>query len=134
MKRNFLIWAVAGILSVATIGTATAQTDAAAEKQSKRWNKGEKQNGKGLESLNLNDAQKDKVKQIQEKYKAQSDKIKNTPLTVEDRKKQMADLRKSRHEEIKSVLTPEQAQQLDERAKNRKDNPKGKRMRARQSS
>jgi Spy/CpxP family protein refolding chaperone len=132
MKRNLFTLAVAGLLSTFTLHTAMAQTDVTADKQPKRWNKGERQNGKGLESLNLTESQKGKVKEIQDRYKVQADKLKNTPLTVEDRKKQMEVLRKKRHEEIKSVLTPEQAQQLDERAKNRKDGPRGKRMRAHQ--
>lgn len=132
MKRKLFTLAVAGLLSTFTLHTAMAQTDVTADKQPKRWNKGERQNGKGLKSLNLTESQKGKVKEIQDRYKVQADKLKNTPLTVDDRKKQMEVLRKKRHEEIKSVLTPEQAQQLDERTKNRKDGPRGKRMRAHQ--
>ncbi|MBX2939739.1 MAG: hypothetical protein KF880_06650 [Ferruginibacter sp.] len=132
MKRNIITLAIAGMLSTFTLNTATAQTDITAEKQTKRWNKGDRQRGDGLESLNLSETQKGKVKQIQEKHKMEAEKLKNTPLTVEDRKSKMADLRKKRHEEIKSVLTPEQAQQLDDRAKNRKSGYKGKRIRAHQ--
>ena len=128
MKRNFLTLVFAGCLSAFAFNTSFAQTGVESEQQEKRWNKADrKKGGQNMESLNLTDDQKAKVKAIRADYKVQAEKIKNTPLTADERKSQMKALHQSEKEKIKAILTPEQAQQMEANKEKKKERFKNKR-------
>ena len=80
-------------------------------------------NGKEqLESLNLSPDQKDRMAKMRENYKAQFQAIKdNNSLTEEQRKEQMKALKLKQHQEMKSILTKEQAQKMLSNKKPRKE-------------
>lgn len=75
-----------------------------------------------MESLNLSPDQKASMSKMRESYKGQFQAIKdNKSLTDEERKEQMKALKQKQHEEMKNILTKEQAEKIQSSKKPRKE-------------
>jgi Spy/CpxP family protein refolding chaperone len=66
-----------------------------------------------MESLNLTQDQKDRMAKLRESYKGQFEAIRdNKSLSDDQRKEQMKALKEKQHNEMKSILTKEQAEKM----------------------
>jgi Spy/CpxP family protein refolding chaperone len=101
---------VAAIFATAAVAQ-TAQTPAQGERQG--WKHGGK--GRSLEALNLTSEQKSKLQALQEEQRSKMQALRgNTSLTEDQKKQQMRELRQSNHQQMLSILTPEQQAQMKE--------------------
>ncbi len=75
-----------------------------------------------MKKLNLTDDQKAKVGPILQKAREDAKAVKsNDSLTPEQKKQQISAIRENKDQQLQTVLTPEQYQQLQEIKANRKD-------------
>ncbi len=84
-----------------------------------------KKNGKKMmKELNLSKQQRSQMKEFHQSMKQQKESLSNDN-TLSDAQKQdkMKDLRKEQHEKMKSILTPEQIEKLNEQRKNMRMQP-----------
>ncbi|RYZ20347.1 MAG: hypothetical protein EOO16_16965 [Chitinophagaceae bacterium] len=71
--------------------------------------------GKMQQELNLTAAQQDKMKSIRQDYKGRLDALRNnTGISQEEKRKQHQELMKAQMEQMKTVLTPEQQQKMQQ--------------------
>ncbi|TCJ13343.1 hypothetical protein EPD60_13210 [Flaviaesturariibacter flavus] len=71
--------------------------------------------GKMQQELNLTAAQQEKMKSIRQDYKGRLDALRNnTAISQEEKRKQQHELMKAQMEQMKSVLTPEQQQKMQQ--------------------
>jgi Spy/CpxP family protein refolding chaperone len=74
-----------------------------------------------MAKLNLTDEQKSEMKAINDDFRKQMDELKkNEDITVREWKSKMADIRKTHHDKIQSVLTDEQKATMKTMAHDRK--------------
>ena len=73
-------------------------------------------------SMNFSDAQKQSLESIRKESKSQIEALRNDASLSETQKKEkIKALRKSQHEKMKAILTPEQAEKMKAQKKSRKD-------------
>jgi Spy/CpxP family protein refolding chaperone len=76
----------------------------------------------GVGSLNLTDAQKQQMKQVNEDFRQQmQDLNKNESITVKEQKEKRAALVQQHKTNVQNILTPEQRKELEEKKKSYKD-------------
>ena len=81
--------------------------------------KGRKEHGPFMKELNLTQEQKAEFKSMHEASKSKMESIRNnSSLTEEQKKSQLAEIRKEQHEKMQRFLTPEQQTKFAARRKN----------------
>lgn len=108
----------AGLLVLCSVPAAVRAQDAAQPPQSDsgqraaRGHRGQGQDDE-LAKLNLTDDQKAQVQKIHENMKSQIAAVKgDSSLSADQQHAKIEELRKSSHEQVKQVLTPEQREQM----------------------
>jgi Spy/CpxP family protein refolding chaperone len=87
--------------------------------QGKRGKKGASSDDH-IQHMDLNQDQQQKMKQINEEFKAKAEAIRNNQsLTKEQKKSQLDELKASRKDQMKSILTPEQKEKMQNKKKSR---------------
>ena len=77
--------------------------------------------GKMAGALNLTDAQKEQMKPIFQSTRQQMQAVRqDTSLTQEQRRQKMQEIRQSQQAQMKSILTPEQQQKMEQFRNNRR--------------
>lgn len=103
-------------LTLIATGIQAQSNNAENSKKESRMHKGPKGDRKGnmFKDLNLSQAQKDQITQINADHKAamQALKEKENTITVAAHKEQMKALGKARHEKVQNILTAEQKEKL----------------------
>jgi Spy/CpxP family protein refolding chaperone len=117
---------IAGCLAIAAFtfsAVAQDQNNAGDRMQKDRQGMHKGHNGKGMngmEKLNLNDAQKQQIKSINEEFKTKIQGLnKNDNMMVKDMKAQKKALMQERKNKIAAILTPEQKNQFAQLHKER---------------
>ena len=115
------------ILLITVVGFSYAQPG-----QGQRWSP-EEMEKRMVEQLGLDEAQQDKLHEINKKYQAKSEKMREEMknATDEDARKalfpKMRETMKNRNVEIRSMLNAEQAEKFDEMQKQREERMKKRR-------
>lgn len=130
MKNRLAIAALALTVGLPVFAQDTTQKKDAApqgsaqqERAEKRRERGNDMREKMAKELNLTDAQKTQLRDLNQKDREQMQSIRNdSSLTQEQKKEKMQALRSSRQSQMSSILTPEQQQKWAQV----KENHKGK--------
>ncbi|MEO5783116.1 MAG: hypothetical protein ABIQ07_07590 [Ginsengibacter sp.] len=129
---------ITGLFAIAAfIFSAVAQTNENTTDQKKLnkeghgFHKGHDGMGRGMEKLNLTDAQKQQMKSINEDFKTRMQALnKNDNMMVKDQRAQKESLMQERKNKISAILTPEQKTQFEQMHKSMemRDGKMGNRM------
>jgi Spy/CpxP family protein refolding chaperone len=87
--------------------------------EGKGWNKGAGRTGH-MQHMDLNQDQQQKMKQLNADFKAKADEIRNNQSLTQDQKKtRLSELQASKKEQMRSILTKEQVEKMEQKKKNR---------------
>jgi len=106
---------MSGILALAAFTfSASAQVSDKNQQDNKDWKEHRGFHNRGMENLNLSDAQKQQMKSINEDFRNRMESLnKNDNMSVKDFRSQRESLMKERKDKISSILTPEQKAQFE---------------------